>query len=666
MNNKRKFHFGVLSPVVRFFIVFASSTLYILVNDALGALALFLAGLMLFLLGEKKNWKLAVSAPISGGMMLLYNTIFSPKEAGGLSFLFLTLNQVGIERGLVTGLRLTGIMFISFAWLAATPIPEMYEGIAWLKPAREWTLGILRGVQILQREFVVLTQSLIMRGLRWDSIVANVKNLVPLSMAIMPRVIENAQKATFASQSHKKTSAEGKGRVTAENLHVRYSPQSEDVLRGITLSIEPEEFVYIAGKNASGKTTLLRALGGVIPWIMGEFKGKVVSSGMTTHETPLARLCGTVRYVAPDPFASIHGLTVGQEMGFLARNEAEAKKTLSVMGIGDLWDRETTKLSGGQQVRLVLAGILASDAKVLLLDAPMQELDPQGRVDFNEALSTLREERSTTLVVADPFWRELAPFCQRVLVLDDGRVSEWLTPGEFFSPENLRRCHLDEVHFKTTNVVPGNVISKMERVEVTLEGNPILRGVDFAIREGELVTIVGPNGSGKTTAMLTLAGAIKPSKGKVENQGRVGYVFQNAALQMLAMSVEEELAFGPKVLKWPTYRTDLFVKAGVSWTGLGAYECPLDLHPASQRLLAIAACNTGVSTLVLDEPTIGLDSQGVAKVVELIDTLRVSGKAIVVITHDELLAQHADRVITIKGGKVSKEIRGFVPSGGGA
>lgn len=665
MNNKRKFHFGVLPPVVRLLTVFTASTLFILVNDTLGALALFLAGLMLFLLGEKKNWKLAMSAPISGGMMFLYNSIFSPTDAGGFHILFLTINQTGIERGLVTGLRLTGIMFISFAWLAATPIPEMYEGIAWLKPAREWTLGILRGVQILQREFVILTQSLIIRGLRWDSITANVKNLVPLSMAIMPRVIENAQKATFASQSHKKAPVEGRGEITAENLHVRYSPQSEDVLKGISLSIEPEEFVYVAGKNASGKTTLLRALGGVIPWIMGEFKGKVVSSGMLTHETRLARLCGAVRYIAPDPFASIHGLTVGQEIGFLARDEGDAKKALSVMEIGDLWDRETTKLSGGQQVRLVLAGVLTSKAKVLLLDAPMQELDPQGRKDFIEALAILREKRPTTILVADPFWQELASYCQNVLVLDNGRINGWHKPGEFFTPENLKRCHLDEVHFKTINVAPGNIVSKMEGVEVTLEGNLILKGVDFAIREGELVTIVGPNGSGKTTAMLTLAGAIKPSKGKVENQGRVGYVFQNAALQMLAMTVEEELAFGPKILKWEPIKVESFVRNGLTWTGLKGNSCPLDLHPADQRFLAIATCNTEVATLIFDEPTIGLDSQSVTKVVELIDTLRVSGKAIVVITHDELLARHADRVITIKGGKVSNEIRSPIPSGGG-
>jgi len=662
--SKARFHLGALNPVARFALVFTASTLFILVNDILGASLLFLGGLALFLLGEKRNWRIVLSAPFSGGMMLLYNSIFSPENQGGLRFLFLTINQAGIERGLVTGLRLTGIMFISFAWLAATPIPEMYEGLGWLRPAREWTLGILRGVQILQREFVVLTQSLIIRGLRWDSIRANIKNLVPLAVAIMPRVIDNTQKAAFAGQSHKQAVASGKGEISAKGLFVRYGPQLPDVLAGVSLSMEPGEFAYLAGKSASGKTTLLRAIGGVIPWIMGELKGSIVSSGMVPFETALPVLTGSVRYVAPDPFASIHGLTVGQEIQFLAKNENEAKRALNTMGIGALWERETTKLSGGQQVRLVLAGALASGASVLLLDAPMQELDPQGRSDFMEALAILRQKRSTTMIVADPFWRVLKPHCQKVLEVRSGAVSG-LAPEQFFNPEGILRCNLDKVSFGPKNGVPGNIVAHMDGVEVALDGNTILRDMDFAIREGELVAIVGPNGSGKTTAMLTLAGAIRARKGKVERVGRTGYIFQNAALQLLSMTVEEELAFGPKVLRWETAKIQSFVKHGLLWSGLEPLACPIDLHPADQRLLAIAACNTEVSTLVFDEPTIGLDSQGVVKVVALIDALRVKGKAIVVITHDVLLAQHADRVVTIEGGKVSKEVRDFVSRGGG-
>src|SRR5438094_927937 len=207
-------------------------------------------------------------------------------------------------------------MLLSFAWLGSTPLPEIYQSLAWFRPGETWTLGILRGVQIIKREVVALTQSLLIRGLRWDSVIANIRNLVPLGVAIIPRIIDNAQKATFASQA------------------------------------------------------------------------------------------------------------------------------LEMMGLANLWDRETTKLSGGQQVRLVLAGALASEARTFLLDAPMQELDPEGRVAFMEALAILRSRRPCTIVVADPFWQDLASYTHRVMVLEGGRLLPPLASAEFFSDTWLVRCNL--------------------------------------------------------------------------------------------------------------------------------------------------------------------------------------------------------------------------------
>ncbi len=655
-NRKRGFGLGVLPPELRFAIVFTVSLLFIFINNVTGAISLLVVGLLLFLANSNRNWKLALAAPVSGGMVFLYNAILSPPEYGGIHWFVFTINSVGIERGLVTGSRLAGVMLISFAWLFSTPAPEMYRGIAWIKPIRTWALGILRGIQILRREFVALTQSLIIRGLRWDSIRANIKNLVPLAVAIIPRIIVNSQQATLAFQSHHTEESQMEGDIKLKNVFARYSPGLPDVLEDISLTIRSGEFVYLAGKNAAGKTTLLRVMGGVVPWIMGGLKGGVLVSGKLAHEIPLSALCSFARYVAPDPFASIYGLTVGQEISFLAKDEKEAKEALDTMGIGELWDRETTKLSGGEQVRLVLAGALVSGAKTLLLDSPMQELDPQGRVDFMEALSILRSKQACTVVIADPFWQELARFTDRVYVLEEGKLTADLSPNNFFnSDEWLSRCNLVDQPEKYPKSDLGDVVARMNGVYVALEGNEILKGIDLTLKEGEVVAIMGPNGSGKTTAMLTLAGAIKPAKGTVETVGQVGYVFQHAALQITAMIVEEELSFGPKILGWSESDTDAFVRGGLEWTGLNPLTCPLDLHPSDVRMLAIASCNTAVTTLVLDEPTIGLDSAAMLKVAKLIQDLRQQGKALVVITHDEQFAKMANRVIVIKDGKVVEE-----------
>src|SRR2546426_3735884 len=652
---------GLVPPELRLAVVFAAGVLFIFINTRPAALLLLLVGLSLFLANDTRDWNLAASAPLSAGLMLFYNTILSPASAGGHRWWIFTVNAAGFERGLVTGLRLAGVMLLSFAWLGSTPLPEIYRSLAWFKPGETWTLGILRGVQIIRRESAPLRQSLLIRGWRWDPVIANIPNLVPLGVAITPRIIDNAQKATFASQSHRRCAPNDDGTIMVEDLHVRYGADFPDVLRGIDLAVPSGEFLYLAGKNAAGKTTLLRTLGGVIPRVMGEFRGRVVVSGMATHEVPLAVLTGSARDVAPDPFASIHGLTVGQEISFLAADERAARQALEIRGLANLWDRGTTKVAGGQQVRLVLAGALASEARIFLLDAPMQELDPEGRVAFMEALAILRSRRPCTIVVADPFWRDLASYTHLVIVLEGGRLLAPLAPLDFFAETWLARCHLQSREGAAALETAGGSIpdgplgeagATLEWVHVALEGTQILHGVDFAVRQGELVAVNGPNGSGKTTALLTLGGAIKPQKGAVRTRGRVGYVFQHAQLQTVAMTVEEELVFGPRVLRWPEPAAKAFVMEGVAWTGLGRDASPIDLHPADVRMLMIAACNTDLSTLILDEPTIGLDSAGIEKVMQLVKELLLHGKAVVIITHDQAIAGQAHRVVTIRDGLV--------------
>jgi len=256
--------------------------------------------------------------------------------------------------------------------------------------------------------------------------------------------------------------------------------------------------------------------------------------------------------------------------------------------------------------------------------------------------------------VADPFWSELKDYADRVFVLDSGHLVADLAPQDFFtSPEWLSDCNLLPYTGEFTASEPGDVAAQMKDVRVVLGGREILHGIDFALRAGELVAIMGPNGSGKTTAMLTLAGAIAPARGEVARTGRAGFVFQNPYLQTATMTVGEELAFGPKILRWPMNEINEFVDAGLEWTGLDPLACPLDLHPAQVRLLATASSNVCVSTLILDEPTIGLDTEGVRKVMDLVTALLDEGKAVAVITHDQQIAGVANRLVVIDDGQVT-------------
>jgi energy-coupling factor transport system ATP-binding protein len=646
-----------IPPIPRLFLVFALSMVYIFFNQLPLAIGLMIFGIVIYFSSCRKNLAMATAAILPGIMLFIYNWLFSPAEAGGWNWWILSLNPAGLERGLVTGSRLIGMMLISFAWINVTSIPEIYQGLSWLKPAHAWVLEMLRGIQIVKREFIAMTQSLIIRGLKWNSPLASIRNLVPLAMAIIPRVADNAQKTTFAMQSHQTNhmTVHNSSGIQVKNSCVRYSPTSADVLHNINLTIQPGEFIYLAGSDMAGKSTLLRLLGGMVPKIMGEYKGEVKIDGDLMHEMELHDLCHIARYVAPEPFASIYGLTVGQEISFLTRNEQEGRAILRTMGIEHLWERETTKLSGGEQVRLVLAVALASHAQYLLLDSPMQELDPSGRADFVEALNTLYQTGQLTVIVADPFWQQIKPYVTRVLVLEDGSLIADLASDEFFNDAWLKRCNLLSSPSSVPHGDLGNLAAELKNVSVTLEGNNILKGINLSVHSGELISIMGPNGSGKTTAMLTLAGAIKPVQGQVKKTGQVAYVFQNSKLQIVADTVDSELRLGPNILKWQKEKSDAFVAKGLEWIGVKSETCPLDLHSSQARMLEMAACDTEADLIILDEPTVGLDTAGIAKVMDKVKELLAMNKAVIIVTHDESLAKIANRTLIIRNGVVAEE-----------
>jgi len=646
----RKRRFGplsVLPPQYRLAVVLFVGVFYIFINDITFAACLFVVGMLVFLLETRKSYGFLASVFVSAGTFVLYNAVLSPKEGGGLSWWVFTINSLGIERGVVTGLRFAGTMLISISWLKVTSIPEMYDSLSFIKPIEPWLLGILRGIQILSREFVALTQSLIIRGVKWNSMVSKIKNLAPLLTVIIPRILENSKMSAVAQVSHQRVNTDRTvGSIVVNGLTVWGDSDDPPVLEDVSFQVHPGELVYLAGRSGSGRGPLLKAISGVIPGIEGYIQGEVFLSGLNTSTTDLAVLLSTGRYIGPNPFSNLYGLTVGQELAFMTESYEEGVEIAERMGLGSLWKEETTKLSGGQQVRLALAGALVSKVPVLLLNSPLQELDPQGRVDFLYALKEVLRE-GTTVVIADPLWEEIKPLKPRVLYLEDGRVQK--------PPKNWEKLVGVRKPFRFDRVPREKVVARMDGVHVSLSGNHILRGVSLEVAGGELVVIVGPNGSGKTTAMLTLAGAIQQQRGEVQVSGQAGFVFQNPFLQFARETVEAELGFGPRILAWSEKEANDHIAWGLYWTKLNPETSPIDLHPSNARMLAFAASETRTTLMILDEPTVGLDGFDVAKLVSLINKLRSRGVAVIVISHEEALAQAADRVLVFGEGRVVQE-----------
>ncbi len=199
-----------------------------------------------------------------------------------------------------------------------------------------------------------------------------------------------------------------------------------------------------------------------------------------------------------------------------------------------------------------------------------------------------------------------------------------------------------------------------------------LCGVNLTIERGEYLAIVGQNGSGKTTLAKHFNGLLKPTRGKVLVDGKdtaqakiselsrlVGYVFQNPDDMLFCSSVEEEIAFGPRMLGFEEQAITRRVEEILETLGLTPIR---DQHPFAlslgdrQRLAVACAFSLQPEVFVFDEPTTGQDYFGGQSIMALIDQLHAAGRTIVIITHNmQLVAEHASRVVVMSNGQVALE-----------
>ena len=201
------------------------------------------------------------------------------------------------------------------------------------------------------------------------------------------------------------------------------------------------------------------------------------------------------------------------------------------------------------------------------------------------------------------------------------------------------------------------------------DGTRALDGVDLAISQGELVAVIGQNGSGKSTMVRHLDGLLRPTEGRVMHDGadvvdervatlaaRVGIVFQNPDRQIFAGKVRAEVEFGPKILGRTPADAAAAAAAALEAVGLSASidANPYDLGYSSRKLLTLAsilAMETPV--IVLDEPTTGQDARGVARIQRVIAEVSAAGRTVIAISHDmRFVAENFTRVVVMGAGRV--------------
>ncbi|TMC51785.1 MAG: ATP-binding cassette domain-containing protein [Chloroflexi bacterium] len=442
--------------------------------------------------------------------------------------------------------------------------------------------------------------------------------------------------------------------ATARLTHLTYwyPGAALPALHDVSLAIG-EGVTLVAGPSGGGKSTLLRVLNGLVPHFHGgRIAGSAEVAGLNIIATPTRLLARSVGFVFQDP--ELQGVydTVKREVAFGLENtgvrsggmHALVDEALVESGAEHLANRRLRTLSGGERQRVALASVLAMHPRLVVLDEPTSQLDPEGASLVLSVVSRLAA-RGRAVVISEHRLERLRTLADSLIVVDGGSVASheaaaWRQPQIDAPPPRL--------------APPGPEAWSLTNVSAGFAGRAVVDRVDVAGRRGEVVAFSGPNGGGKTTLLRTIAGTLAPLAGKVERRpGRIAYLPQNptALLHRPTVRSEVELTLG----RSGGAENPEKILAALGLLAVAA-RYPRDLSTGERQRAALAAVLPGHPDLVLlDEPTRGMDPAARTALIKLVADLRDAGCAVVLATHDSHLRNAlADRVATVEGGKVTE------------
>jgi energy-coupling factor transporter ATP-binding protein EcfA2 len=483
--------------------------------------------------------------------------------------------------------------------------------------------------------------------------------------------------------------------LIVEDLTFQYQRRSEPAIERLNFSVHLGQVMLIAGSSGCGKTTLMRCINGLIPHTyQGEMSGDIRLFGKSVIGMSMTDISQTVGTLLQDPERQILGSYVMNEVAFgleslgIPRQEIipRVEKALDRLGILHLRDRETFGTSGGEKQKIALAGVLAMEPKILLLDEPLASLDPASSQEALQAFRQLADEGIAVMIVEHRVEDVLSIHPDVFMYLDEGKMVYLGDTNGLMDAVDYRRIKLPaKVVLERARRDPAPVFipaavkphSESETELVRFEGvhfrynedgPEVLKGLNFTIKAGDVIAVLGHNGSGKTTMVKHALGLLKPTEGRVLLEGQetrkmtvaqaahtVGYVFQSPSQMLFAPTVHEELSFGPRNLE---FSADMIAK-NVDW----AIETvnlrseldmpPLALSFGQQKRISIAAILAMRSRiLMMDEPTAGQDYWNYQAFMDAI--LQMPGfDAVIFITHDvDLAVIYANRILLVYNGEI--------------
>ncbi|WP_430490654.1 ABC transporter ATP-binding protein [Lactiplantibacillus pentosus] len=509
--------------------------------------------------------------------------------------------------------------------------------------------------------------------------------------------------------------------ISFKDFSFQYNSQTEPTLRHVNLDIYPGEKVLIAGPSGSGKSTLGRCLNGLIPQsYTGTISGQATVAGQDITQSSIFALSQHVGTVLQDPDSQFVGLTVVEDMAFSLENDQQSQSEMrtatnqwaDTLALQDLLTHRPQELSGGQKQRVAMAGVLIDNSKILLFDEPLASLDPASGKASMALIDQLTHTQELTVVIIEHRIEDvLQQPIDRLIIMQDGAIvandrpetilrQSLMTQLGLREPLYLSALKLAGVDLTTCQHLDNLQALQVPNLKPTLQAwtagvqlnppvvhdqplltidhlifgyeptKPIINDVSVTLHRGEMISLVGQNGTGKSTLSNLITGFLTPQAGKMVFNGRsladqsvkeradqIGYILQDPNQMISKTMIYDEVATGLQLRGVPDDEVERRVLAVLKVCGLYEFRhWPISALSFGQkkRVTIAAILVLEPAMLILDEPTAGQDLKHYTEMMTFLTTInRDQQMTIMLITHDmHLMLEYTDRTIVLGHGKI--------------
>ena len=509
--------------------------------------------------------------------------------------------------------------------------------------------------------------------------------------------------------------------ISFAHFGFQYTAQAEPTLYDIDLTISKGEKVLIAGPSGCGKSTLAHCINGLIPnSYPGRSTGTLTVGGKDAKTLSLFDLSQVVGTVLQDSDGQFIGLTVAEDLAFALENDEMPQDKMKnlVTEIAQVVDVEKVlgnapqEISGGQKQRVALGGVMVSGVDVLLFDEPLANLDPATGKKAVELIDEIQKKTGCAVIIIEHRLEDvLHRKVDRIVLMGEGRILYDGDPDTMLCTDLLPRSGIREPLYVTAlkyagvsltkenhpaflpeltlsqeqrdQVVqwyhrlpePGQEAEKPELLNVENlcfsyhSGRPVLKNISTSIRKGEMVSIVGTNGAGKSTFSKVLCGFETAQSGALSLEGRdltalsikeradlFGYVMQNPNQMISKTQIFDEVALGLRNRNVPEDQVRLRVEAALQTCGLYPFRnWPVSAlsYGQKKRVTIASILVLEPEMILLDEPTAGQDLAHYTQIMDFLRELNQSGTTVVLITHDmHLMLEYTPRAIVFHDGAI--------------